>query len=76
MQLINKKMGAGWMFVLLSGLCLVFTPLPLIVLRKGPEWRRRRDEKRRRKEETTSDGSAATTVVEAPISNLAGEKNS
>ncbi|KLT46062.1 MFS general substrate transporter [Cutaneotrichosporon oleaginosum] len=41
-QIINREIGAGWMFVLLNGLCLLVTPLPLIVVRYGPRWRARR----------------------------------
>lgn len=50
MQLINKAMGAGWMFVLLSGICLLATPLPLLVVRYGPRWRKRRAELAARRE--------------------------
>lgn len=45
MQIINRVMGAGWMFVLLSGICLLVTPLPLLVVRYGPQWRARRTER-------------------------------
>ena len=41
-QIINTSVGAGWTFVILSGVALAGTPLPLIVLKYGPEWRIRR----------------------------------
>jgi hypothetical protein len=48
-QIINREIGAGWMFVLLSGICLLVTPLPLIVIRYGPRWRAQRAERAERK---------------------------
>lgn len=50
-QLMNDRMGAGWSFVLLSGICLVTVPMPLCVLRYGPKWRLQRIEKNKRMEE-------------------------
>ncbi|KAK4687614.1 hypothetical protein P7C73_g2490, partial [Tremellales sp. Uapishka_1] len=44
-QMINKVMGAGWTFVLISGICALGTPLPLIVLRYGPGWRLKRGQR-------------------------------
>ena len=62
-QLINNAMGPGWSFVTLSGVCLLGTPLPLIVLRYGPRWRVRRvkraevkEEKKRREERERLEG--------------------
>jgi hypothetical protein len=50
-QIINDAMGPGWTFVLLSGICLLATPMPLIVLKWGPEWRLRRHRRAKEKEE-------------------------
>lgn len=50
-QIINDAMGAGWTFVLLSGICLLATPMPLIVLKWGPGWRLRRHRRAKEKEE-------------------------
>lgn len=50
-QQINNAMGPGWTFVLIAGLCVLVTPLPLIVLRIGPKRRLRRWEKAKRKVE-------------------------
>ncbi|WWD16590.1 hypothetical protein CI109_101018 [Kwoniella shandongensis] len=49
-QLIVDRMGPGWCFVLLNGICLLGTPLVLIVLKCGPRWRKQRREKAKRKE--------------------------
>ncbi|KAG9009630.1 hypothetical protein FRB90_008258 [Tulasnella sp. 427] len=43
---ILKAMGAGWAFVLLSGICLLVTPaFTVVVIRYGPVWRTRRWER-------------------------------
>ncbi|ORX36481.1 major facilitator superfamily domain-containing protein [Kockovaella imperatae] len=41
-QIINTRFGAGWTFVILSGVSLSGTPLPLVVLKYGPGWRIKR----------------------------------
>lgn len=40
-QLLNDAMGPGWTFVLFSGICLIATPMPLVVIRHGASWRLR-----------------------------------
>ena len=62
-----KAMGAGWMFVLLAGICVLVTPLPIMVARIGPRLRRERAEKAKRKEEELAQerhASAATAEVQ------------
>ncbi|ODO09660.1 hypothetical protein I350_01873 [Cryptococcus amylolentus CBS 6273] len=46
-QMMYETLNAGWTFVLLSGLVVVFMPFPLSVVRYGRKWR----EERERKEE-------------------------
>ncbi|WWC60193.1 uncharacterized protein I303_102758 [Kwoniella dejecticola CBS 10117] len=41
-QLIVNRMGAGWCFVLLGGICLLATPIPFILIKYGPRWRNMR----------------------------------
>jgi hypothetical protein len=48
-QLVYKALGAGWTFVLFSGLCVVALPMPLAVLRYGRGWRIKRAERKARK---------------------------
>jgi len=62
---MNSVMGPGWSFVALSGICILATPMPLIVLRYGPRWRLRRarrakakDEEKKRAERERIDGLA------------------
>ncbi|KAI0697552.1 MFS general substrate transporter [Cytidiella melzeri] len=40
--LIIQAIGIGWTYVLLSGLCVLVTPLMFIVMRMGPRWRAQR----------------------------------
>jgi hypothetical protein len=48
--LYSSALGAGWTFVLLSGICVLAFPFTiLLVLRHGSEWRERRIEKREEK---------------------------
>lgn len=66
-QPMFKAMGAGWMFVLLAGICVLVTPLPIIVARIGPRLRRERAEKAKRKEELLvqeREAAAAAAVVQ------------
>lgn len=59
-----KAMGAGWMFVLLAGICVLVTPLPIMVARIGPRLRRERAEKAKRKEEVLArEGEAVAAPV-------------
>lgn len=47
----QSALGAGWTFVLLSGICVLATPVTLIVvLRRGRAWRETRAARRRSKE--------------------------
>ncbi|ODO06339.1 hypothetical protein L198_01571 [Cryptococcus wingfieldii CBS 7118] len=41
-QKMYKTLGAGWTFVLLTGLVAVFLPFPIAVIRNGKEWREAR----------------------------------
>jgi hypothetical protein len=50
-QTLNRHLGAGWSFVLLSGIWLLLTPLPLIVAKYGSKWRLRQIEKDTQKKE-------------------------
>ncbi|WVQ78721.1 hypothetical protein IAT38_000808 [Cryptococcus sp. DSM 104549] len=49
-QLIVDRMGTGWCFVLLSGICVAGTPMVFVILHKGPGWRRKRREKAKQDE--------------------------
>ncbi|WRT65600.1 uncharacterized protein IL334_002545 [Kwoniella shivajii] len=53
-QLIVNRMGAGWTFVLIGTICLAATPIPFIVIKFGPGWRKARREKIERKSERPS----------------------
>lgn len=46
-----STLGAGWTFVLLSGLVLLATPCPIIVTMKGRSWRDKRKAKKAAKKE-------------------------
>lgn len=39
------SLGAGWTFVVLSGICLAGLPLALVVIRYAKGWRRAREER-------------------------------
>jgi hypothetical protein len=41
-DLILKRLGPGWTYVLLGGLCFLVTPLPFIVRKIGPRYREKR----------------------------------
>lgn len=66
MQPMYKAMGAGWMFVLIAGLCVLVTPLPILVARIGPRLRRERAEEAKRKETALAQeqGDAAAAAAE------------
>lgn len=40
-----NNLGAGWSFVLLGGLIIVFTPLSFVVIKHGAQWREWRAKK-------------------------------
>lgn len=50
-QSMYSTLGAGWTFVLLSGLVLLATPCPIIVTMKGRSWRDKRKAKKAAKKE-------------------------
>lgn len=62
-QLINKAIGAGWTFTLLSGICLLVVPMPLAVLKWGPRWRKRRRERVKAREEKKAQRQQQATDV-------------
>ena len=41
----TTRLGYGWTYVLLGGMCLLMIPLMYIVIRIGPRWRKRREKK-------------------------------
>ncbi|CDO75510.1 hypothetical protein BN946_scf184935.g46 [Trametes cinnabarina] len=45
-DLILKAIGTGWTYVLLCGICVVFSPIIWIVIRYGPKWRAKRRARR------------------------------
>ncbi|OCF45038.1 hypothetical protein I317_01089 [Kwoniella heveanensis CBS 569] len=47
-QSMYKALGAGWTFVLLSGIVILGIPMPLLVIKKGKLWREKRVERRKR----------------------------
>ncbi|WVQ78691.1 hypothetical protein IAT38_000778 [Cryptococcus sp. DSM 104549] len=55
-QSMYKAMGAGWTFVLLTGICILGIPLPLLVVRKGRFWRAKRMAKKEAKKERKAVG--------------------
>ncbi|OCF58020.1 hypothetical protein L486_04047 [Kwoniella mangroviensis CBS 10435] len=62
-QLIVNRMGSGWCFVLLGGICLLATPMPFVILRYGPGWRQKRREsnEEKRSQETNARNVTAST---------------
>ncbi|KAG8992036.1 hypothetical protein FRB94_012033 [Tulasnella sp. JGI-2019a] len=44
-QVLYNALGAGWTFVLLSGLCVLALPMAFIVIKKASEWRQHRLER-------------------------------
>jgi hypothetical protein len=34
-----NRIGNGWTFTLMSGICIFFSPIMFIVMRFGPKWR-------------------------------------
>ncbi|WVQ77779.1 hypothetical protein IAR50_007469 [Cryptococcus sp. DSM 104548] len=45
-QTMYSVMGAGWTFVLLTGLVIAGSPLPIITVFKGKQWRDKRKERK------------------------------
>ncbi|TBU34756.1 major facilitator superfamily domain-containing protein [Dichomitus squalens] len=45
-DLILKRLGTGWTYVLLSGICIVFSPTYWILIKYGPRWRAQRRARR------------------------------
>ncbi|ORX37291.1 major facilitator superfamily domain-containing protein [Kockovaella imperatae] len=43
-QILYKALGAGWTLVLLTGICLIGTPIPVLVIRYARPWREKRRE--------------------------------
>ena len=41
-DLILKRLGTGWTYVLLSGICVAFSPTYWILIKYGPKWRAQR----------------------------------
>ncbi|WWC68737.1 uncharacterized protein I206_102671 [Kwoniella pini CBS 10737] len=60
-QLIVNRMGAGWCFVLLGGICLLATPIPFILIKYGPKWNKRRRDKTEEKKAQNSAMNADTS---------------
>ncbi|TFK94393.1 MFS general substrate transporter [Polyporus arcularius HHB13444] len=52
-DLILKRLGTGWTYVLLSGICIAFSPYFWIQMKYGPKWRAKR-RARRQATETSS----------------------
>lgn len=49
----SSALGAGWTFVLLTGICIISFPFTImVVLRHGRQWREKRVEKRKEKGKT------------------------
>ena len=41
-DLMLRRLGMGWTYVLLGGLAILCTPLVIIEMKTGPKWRHRR----------------------------------
>ena len=41
-DLILRRLGMGWTYVLLGGVAVLCTPLVIIEMKMGPKWRERR----------------------------------
>ena len=46
-QIILDRLGPGWTYVLLPGICVVLSPILLLTYVMGPRWRADRRAKRR-----------------------------
>ncbi|RPD67367.1 MFS general substrate transporter [Lentinus tigrinus ALCF2SS1-7] len=53
-DLMLKRLGTGWTYVLLSGLCIVFSPSYYILMHYGPRWRAQRRARRQAAEASTA----------------------
>ena len=40
-----NAMGVGWSYVLLAGLCVLVSPIVLVIVRMGPRWRAKERER-------------------------------
>ncbi|OSX67227.1 hypothetical protein POSPLADRAFT_1051377 [Postia placenta MAD-698-R-SB12] len=49
-DLILNALGAGWTYVLLAGICVLFSPIMVIMYHYGPRWRARRRARRQARE--------------------------
>ncbi|KAJ9109769.1 hypothetical protein QFC19_001999 [Naganishia cerealis] len=48
---VINAIGEGWAFTLFSGIIIVLTPMPIILVKKGPSWRKARVDAAKRKQE-------------------------
>ncbi|WVQ62951.1 uncharacterized protein L199_001100 [Kwoniella botswanensis] len=55
-QSMYKSLGAGWTFVLLSGIVILGIPMPILVVKRGKIWRDKRNERKKMKEEEKKAG--------------------
>jgi hypothetical protein len=49
-----SAMGEGWAFTLFSGIIVLLAPMPIILVRKGPSWRKVRVDAAKKKLEKTN----------------------
>nr|ANC28058.1 major facilitator superfamily [Polyporus umbellatus] len=45
-DIVLERLSAGWTYVLLSGICVVFSPIIWILVQWGPKWRAKRRARR------------------------------
>ncbi|KAH9858031.1 MFS general substrate transporter [Lenzites betulinus] len=45
-DLMIKALGTGWTYVILTGICIVFSPIYWVLMRYGPVWRAKRRARR------------------------------
>jgi hypothetical protein len=53
--------GLGWTFTLMSGICVVFSPIMFIVMHHGPNWRKAKHLKLEEAQKQKAAKLAATT---------------
>ncbi|WVQ73805.1 hypothetical protein IAR50_003386 [Cryptococcus sp. DSM 104548] len=58
-QQMYKTLNAGWTFVLLTGLIVVFVPFPVAVVRYGKKWRKARFAREERKKQSAVEKQAS-----------------
>lgn len=39
---VVSAIGEGWAFTLFSGIVVALAPMPIILVKKGPQWRKQR----------------------------------